>query len=176
MYSHSRCTTMVMYYVLSAWREISEISSGRCPFAPRNPILQALSWEWHNGDPAGCACAEAVLDGLSTQRMRLPRNTAHAQPGCYATHWLASELHPPLVRHTATPRIIITVPSAAHSRILRPVALNDVQRSWTKLTHGRLAQLSAYNESQLIIRPDIPPSACVRAPRKMARSTKAFDA
>ena len=53
---------------------------------------------------------------------------------------------------------------------------NDVQRSWTKLTHGRLAQLSAYNESQLIIRPDIPPSACVRAPRKMARSTKAFDA
>ena len=54
--------------------------------------------------------------------------------------------------------------------------INDVQRSWTKLTHGRLAQLSAYNESQLIIRPDIPPSACVRAPRKMARSTKAFDA
>ena len=58
-----------------------------------------------------------------------------------------------------------------------PQIINDVQRSWTKLTHGRLAQLmSAYNESQLIIRPDIPPSACVRAPHKMARSTKAFDA
>ena len=80
--------------------------------------------------------------------MRLPRNTAHAQPGCYATHWLASELHPPLVRHTATPRIIITVPSAAHSRILRPVALNIVnarsEYSGERIGRVKTSSLASY--------------------------------